>query len=118
MPTPGSRTAATSRRPTRATFLHSDLAVLCGLGATCGRTGGGGEAMTKRLPVTTAPVPLEEYVTQFDDLFARQSQREGFPRYLEGLLLPAARNKTATGLANTEPTVGAQDPRAQALQGF
>jgi SRSO17 transposase len=74
--------------------------------------------MTKRLPTTTAPLPLEAYAAQFDDLFARRSQREGFRRYLEGLLLPAERNKTATALANTEPTVGAQHPRAQALQWF
>ena len=74
--------------------------------------------MTKRLPATAAPLPLEAYAAQFDDLFARRSQREGFRRYLAGLLLPAERNKTATGLANTEPTAGAQHPRAQALQWF
>ncbi len=74
--------------------------------------------MTKRLSATAAPLPLEEYAARFDDLFARRSQREGFRRYLEGLLLPAERNKTATGLANTAPTVGAQHPRAQALQWF
>jgi len=74
--------------------------------------------MTKRLPATAAPLPLEEYAAQFDNLFTQRSQREGFRRYLEGLLLPAERNKTATGLANTEPVVGAQHPRAQALQGF
>src|SRR4051794_18285418 len=74
--------------------------------------------MTKRLSVTATAQPLEEYAAQFDDLFARRSQREGFRRYLEGLLLPAERNKTATGLANTEPTAGAQHPRAQALQWF
>ena len=74
--------------------------------------------MTKRLSATAAPLPLEGYAEHFDDLFARRSQREGFRRYLEGLLLPAERNKTATGLANTEPTVGAQHPRAQGLQWF
>ncbi len=74
--------------------------------------------MTKRLPATAAPLPLEEYAAQFDNLFTQRSQCEGFRRYLEGLLLPAERNKTATGLANTEPVVGAQHPRAQALQGF
>jgi len=74
--------------------------------------------VTKRLPATAAPLPLEEYAAQFDGLFARRSQREGFRRYLAGLLLPAERNKTATGLANTEPTVGAQHPRAQELQWF
>ena len=74
--------------------------------------------MTKRLPVTAAPAPLEEYAAQFDDLFTPRSQREAFRRYLEGLLLPAERNKTLTGLANTEPVVGAQHPRAQGLQWF
>jgi len=74
--------------------------------------------MTARLSVTAAPARLELYVAQFDDLFAQRSQREGFRRYLEGLLLPAERNKTLTGLANTEPVVGAQHPRAQGLQWF
>ena len=54
--------------------------------------------MTKRLPVTAAPAPLEEYAAQFDDLFAQRSQREAFRRYLEGLLLPAERNKTLAHL--------------------
>jgi SRSO17 transposase len=74
--------------------------------------------MTKRLPASAAPEPLEEYARHFDDLFAQRSQREGFRRYLEGLLLPAERHKTLTGLANTEPVVGAQHPRAQGLQWF
>ena len=68
--------------------------------------------------MTAAPAPLEEYAAQFDDLFAQRSQREAFRRYLEGLLLPAERTKTLTGLANTEPVVGAQHPRAQGLQWF
>jgi SRSO17 transposase len=33
-------------------------------------------------------------------------------------LLPSERRKTLTGLVNTEPVVGAQQPRAQALQWF
>jgi len=74
--------------------------------------------MTARLTVTAAPLPLEAYAAQFDDLFTQRSQREGFRRYLEGLLLPAERNKTLTGLANTEPVVGAQHPRAQGRQWF
>ncbi len=75
--------------------------------------------MTRRLPVAPSPGPLEEYAARFDDLFRRaRAQREGFRRYLEGLLLPAERNKTLTALANTEPVVGAQRKEAQSLQWF
>jgi DDE superfamily endonuclease len=75
--------------------------------------------MTRRLPVRPAPGPLEEYARRFDDLFGRaRAQREGFRRYLEGLLLPAERNKTLTALANTEPVEGAQRKEAQSLQWF
>jgi SRSO17 transposase len=74
--------------------------------------------MTKRQEVTAAPDPLEEYAQHFDDLFSKLNQRDEFRRYLEGLLLPTERNKTLTGLANTEPYVGAQHPRAQGMQWF
>ncbi len=74
--------------------------------------------MTKRLPVDSAPGPLEDYSARFDDLFGARAQREGFRRYLEGLLLPAERNKTLTALANTEPVAGAQRKEAQSLQWF
>jgi hypothetical protein len=74
--------------------------------------------MTQRLPVRPAPGPLEAYCQQFDPLFAQRNQRDGFRRYLEGLLLPAERHKTLTALANTEPVVGAQHPHAQSLQWF
>jgi SRSO17 transposase len=74
--------------------------------------------MTKRIEVSPAPAPLEEYVKHFDSLFSKSNQREGFRYYLEGLLLPSERNKTLTGLVNTEPLVGAQLPRAQKLQWF
>src|SRR5215213_2281394 len=74
--------------------------------------------MTKRLPVTPAPGALEDYAARFDDLLGVRAQREGFRRYLEGLLLPAERNKTLTALANTEPVKGAQHASAQALQWF
>lgn len=74
--------------------------------------------MTERQPATPAPGPLEAYAEQFDDLFSNVNQREGFRRYLEGLLLPTERNKTLTALANAEPIVGAQDAAVQALQWF
>jgi SRSO17 transposase len=78
----------------------------------------GGIAMTKRVPVEPAPAPLEDYAARFDDLFANRAQREGFRRYLEGLLLADERNKTLTALANTEPVLGAQRKEAQSLQWF
>jgi SRSO17 transposase len=76
--------------------------------------------MTKRSPVSPAPGPLEGYAALFDDLFGARAQRHAFRRYLEGLLLPAERNKTLTALAkaNTEPLVGAQRKEAQSLQWF
>ncbi|MDP9412134.1 MAG: IS701 family transposase [Actinomycetota bacterium] len=74
--------------------------------------------MTRRLPVSPSPGPLEEYAASFDGLFRARAQREGFRRYLEGLLLPAERNKTLTALANTEPVAGAQRKEAQSLQWF
>src|ERR687898_45695 len=74
--------------------------------------------MTRRLPLLSSPGPLEDYAVRFDDLFRARAQREGFRRYLEGLLLPAERNKTLTALANTEPVVGAQRKEAQSLQWF
>ncbi|MDQ3508028.1 MAG: IS701 family transposase [Actinomycetota bacterium] len=74
--------------------------------------------MTKRLPADPAPGPLEEYAARFDDLFDTLAGRQAFRRYLEGLLLPAERNKTLTALANTEPAVGAQRREAQGLQWF
>ncbi len=78
----------------------------------------GGSAITKRLPVEPSLGPLEEYAARFDDLFRARAQRASFRRYLEGLLLPAKRNKTITALANTEPVSGAQHKGAQSLQWF
>ena len=78
----------------------------------------GGIAMTKRVPVESAPGPLEDYAAHFDDLFSNRAQSEGFRSYLEGLLLDEERNKTLTALANTEPVVGAQHKEAQSLQWF
>src|SRR5436190_11955516 len=72
--------------------------------------------MSKRKETTIAPEPLEEYIRPFDGLFEKWNQREGFRQYLEGLLLPTERNKTLTGLANTEPVVGAQHRHAQFRQ--
>src|SRR5438067_8705098 len=74
--------------------------------------------MTTRQPVAPAPGPLEAYALLFDPRLAKRNQRHAFRRYLEGLLLPAERNKTLTALANTEPVVGAQHPHAQSLQWF
>ncbi|MDQ5827878.1 MAG: IS701 family transposase [Chloroflexota bacterium] len=74
--------------------------------------------MTRRYPVSPGPGPLEDYAQGFDDLFGARAQRHGFRRYLEGLLLPAERNKTLTALANTEPLKGAQRKEAQSLQWF
>jgi SRSO17 transposase len=74
--------------------------------------------MTKRQVVTPAPGPLETYAREFDALFGKVNQRAAFRRYLEGLLLPAERNKTLTALANAEPIVGAHEPAVQALQWF
>ena len=77
-----------------------------------------GKKMTKRIDIASAPEPLEAYARHFDDLLGKSNQREGFRHYLEGLLLPTERHKTLTGLANTEPLVGAQLPRVQKLQWF
>src|SRR3712207_5218169 len=74
--------------------------------------------MTRRYPVSPAPGPLEDYAHSFDDLFGARAQRHSFRRYLEGLLLPAERNKTLTALANTEPVSGAQRKEARSLQWF
>ena len=74
--------------------------------------------MTRRLPVSPSPGPLEEYAAGFDVLLRARAQRDGFRRYLEGLLLPVERNKTLTALANTEPVAGAQRKEAQSLQWF
>ncbi len=50
--------------------------------------------MTKRYPVSPAPGPLEDYAARLDDLFGARAQRRAFRRYLEGVPLPAERNKT------------------------
>lgn len=74
--------------------------------------------MTPRLPVPSAPGPLEGYAAHFDDLFATLAQRRGFRAYLQGLLLPRDRHKTLTAIANAEPVVGAQAAPVQQVQFF
>ncbi|MBP2325873.1 SRSO17 transposase [Kibdelosporangium banguiense] len=61
---------------------------------------------------------MEDYAALFDELFSRLAQRRGFREYLTGLLAPRDRNKTLTGLAGTEPVVGAQHAAVQRLQYF
>lgn len=74
--------------------------------------------MTRKRETTPAPGLLETFAQAFDQMFLKWNQRESFRRYLEGLLLPAERNKTLTGLANTAPGSGAQHARAQSMQWF
>jgi DDE superfamily endonuclease len=74
--------------------------------------------MTNRRPCPPAPGPLEAYAAAFDPVLGRLPQRRGFRDYLVGLLAPRDRNKTLTGLAGTEPVVGAQHREAQRLQFF
>jgi len=74
--------------------------------------------MSKRQNATAAPGLLEDYSQAFDDLFSKVSQRAGFRQYLTGLLLGSERNKTLTGLVNSEPVVGAQEARVQSLQWY
>ena len=72
--------------------------------------------MTGRSSVSLGPGLLEYYAMSFDDLFGVRTQRHGSRRYLEGLLLPAERNKTLAALAKTGPLVGAQRKETQNLQ--
>ncbi len=65
------------------------------------------------------PGPLEAYCSLLDTAFTRPAQRDSFGTYLQGLLMSAERNKTATGLANTEPgKTGSKHKAAQRLQWF
>jgi SRSO17 transposase len=73
---------------------------------------------TPRRPCPPAPGPLEAYCSAFDPLLVSHGQRNGFRRYLEGLLLPRDRNKTLTALAGAEPILGAQIAAVQRLQFF
>lgn len=63
--------------------------------------------MSQRLPVTPAPEPLEAYAHCFDSFFAKRNQRDAFRRYLEGLLVPAERNRLLSRTPNrlSVPTI-------------
>ncbi len=71
-----------------APMRNAALPVLCGQREKCGRmrTKEAWKKMTKRIEVERAPAPLEEYAKHFDPLFGKSNQREGFRRYVEGLL--------------------------------
>src|SRR3954454_16233642 len=74
--------------------------------------------MSQRLACPPAPGPLEAFAATFDPQFGTLAQRRSFREYLEGMLLPRARNKTLTALVGTEPVVGAQAAPVQRLQWF
>src|SRR6266511_256162 len=74
--------------------------------------------MTRRALCPPAPHLLEDFARRFDGCFGKLSQRRCFREYLRGLLSPRERTKTLTGLAGTEPVLGAQAPPAQRLQWF
>ena len=61
---------------------------------------------------------LEEYAKHFDGLFGKSNEREGFRRYVEGLVTAERADKTLTGLTNTEPMVGAQLAERSGCSGF
>jgi hypothetical protein len=75
--------------------------------------------MTKRIEVSPAPAPLEEYIQHFDPFFGREQSTRRFSAVSGGVIVAKAeRHKRLSGLVNTEPVVGAHLPRAQKLQGF
>jgi hypothetical protein len=68
-----------------------------------------GEALVGNYGVLVAATPQKSARKLCPQLRRPASaQRECFKRYLEGLLLPAERNKTLTTLANTESVVDVQ----------
>ena len=73
--------------------------------------------MTKRKPVEPAPGPLEDYAARFDDLFANRAQRQGFRRYVEGLLMPEERNKTLRPWPTPNPLSEPSARRRRACSG-
>lgn len=48
--------------------------------------------MSQGVPATPAPVSLEGYAWQFNNLLCKLNQRQLLLRYLKGLLLPRERN--------------------------
>ena len=64
------------------------------------------------------PKTLEYRLRPLMIFSADRTSGTAFAAIWEGLLLPMERAKTLTGLANTEPVVGAQHPAAQRLQWF
>lgn len=74
--------------------------------------------MTKRKLCLNVAGPIEEYCEQYDELLETLAQISGLRRYLQGLLLPRERNKTLTGIVDSEPIVGAQDRDVQQMQYF
>jgi hypothetical protein len=48
-------------------------------------------------PMPPAPGALERYALAFDNFLATRTQRAGFRRYVEELILPTERNKPLTG---------------------
>ena len=68
--------------------------------------------------ILTVPELLEAYAKHFDDLLGKSNQRDEFRHYLESLLLQMEHHETLTGLANTEPSVGAQHSHAQGMRWF
>jgi hypothetical protein len=73
--------------------------------------------MTIRQRARAAPGLLEDVAQAFDPVCPMLNQREACRWYVEGLRWPTERKKTLTGLANSEPVVGAQEGRVQRLQG-
>lgn len=68
---------------------------------------------------TDLPEPLDGYCTLLDPAFHRSEQKKAFRTYLQGLLLSAERNTTATYMANTEPgKSGSKHKAAQQIQWF
>src|SRR6266487_2067230 len=95
MPRPPPVTTATLSLSMDGNTCLSALPVVCGRGEKEGRMRAeeAEKKLTKRIDVARAPAPLEEYVKHFDALFGKSNQRDGFRRYVEGLLLPSERHQ-------------------------